>query len=123
MVKFIYSEKATKFCEISTVDLTVTTQDKFVAFSEYMNFTGNVNKCQWEVDLWSDKICRWPIMGKVWECNLPNILENNWEIMFIYNFRMLFGKTEPSVFCGCMDGRRLWADSSGDHYIGDSAIT
>ena len=24
-VKFIYSEKATKFCEISTVDLTVTT--------------------------------------------------------------------------------------------------
>ena len=47
VVKFIYSEKATKFCEISTVDLTVTTQDKstveiwqkFVAFSEYMNFT------------------------------------------------------------------------------------
>ena len=46
IVKFIYSEKATKFCEISTVDLTVTTQDKstvvisrkFVAFSEYMNF-------------------------------------------------------------------------------------
>ena len=47
LLKFIYSEKATKFCEISTVDLTVTTQDKskveisqkFVAFSEYMNFT------------------------------------------------------------------------------------
>ena len=42
----MYSEKATKFCEISTVDLTVTTYDKsmveisqkFVAFSEYMNF-------------------------------------------------------------------------------------
>ena len=27
-LKFIYSEKATKFSEISTVDLTVTTQDK-----------------------------------------------------------------------------------------------
>ena len=46
-IKFIYSEKATKFCEISTIDLTGTTQDKstvailqnFVAFSEYMNFT------------------------------------------------------------------------------------
>ena len=25
LVKFIYSEKATKFCEISTVDLTITT--------------------------------------------------------------------------------------------------
>ena len=46
-LKFIYSEKATKFCELSNVDLTVTTQDKstveisqkFMAFSEYMNFT------------------------------------------------------------------------------------
>ena len=42
ILKFIYFEKATKFYEISTVDLTVTTQDKskveisqnFVAFSE-----------------------------------------------------------------------------------------
>jgi hypothetical protein len=46
-LKFIYSEKVTKFCEISNVDLTVTTRDKsmveisqkFVAFLEYMNFT------------------------------------------------------------------------------------
>ena len=41
-LKFIYSEKATKFCEISTEDLTGTTVDisqNFVAFSEYMNFT------------------------------------------------------------------------------------
>ena len=45
-VKFMYSETSTKFYEISTVDLTGTTQDKsrveisqnFVAFSEYMNF-------------------------------------------------------------------------------------
>ena len=45
-VKFIYSEKATKFCEISTLLLTGTTYDKskvgisqnFLAFSEYMNF-------------------------------------------------------------------------------------
>ena len=27
-VKFIYSEKATKFCETSKVDLTITTEDK-----------------------------------------------------------------------------------------------
>ena len=46
MLKFIYSEKATKFCEISTVDLsyvvpvkfTVEISQNFVAFSEYMNF-------------------------------------------------------------------------------------
>ena len=45
MLKFIYSEKATKFCEISTLDLTVCTVVKFkveisqnyVAFSEYMD--------------------------------------------------------------------------------------
>ena len=44
--KFIYSEKATKFCKISTLLLTVCTAVKskgkisqnFVAFSEYMNF-------------------------------------------------------------------------------------
>ena len=45
-LKFIYSEKATKFCNISTLLLTVCTVVKsmveisqnFVAFSEYMNF-------------------------------------------------------------------------------------
>ena len=45
-VKFIYSEKAKKFCEISTLLLSLCTVDKskveisqnFVAFSEYMNF-------------------------------------------------------------------------------------
>ena len=46
-VKFIHSEKATNFCEIFTLLLTVCTVVKskvkvsqnFVAFSEYMNFT------------------------------------------------------------------------------------
>ena len=47
IVKFIYSEKATKFCEIFPLLLTVCTVVKckgkisqnFVTFSEYMNFT------------------------------------------------------------------------------------
>ena len=46
-LKFLYSEKATKFCEISTLHLTGTTKDEskvevsqnFVALSEYMNFS------------------------------------------------------------------------------------
>ena len=46
IIKFIYSEKATKCCEISTVDLsyvvpvksTTEISQNFVAFSEYMNF-------------------------------------------------------------------------------------
>ena len=45
-LNFIYSEKATKFCKISTSLLTGKTKDKskmeisqsFVAFSEYMSF-------------------------------------------------------------------------------------
>ena len=45
-LKFIFSEKATKFCEISTVDLsyvvpvksTVEILQNFVAFLEYINF-------------------------------------------------------------------------------------
>ena len=45
-LKFIYSEKATKFCKFSTVNLsyvvpvksTVVISQNFVAFSEYMNF-------------------------------------------------------------------------------------
>ena len=48
-LKFIYSEKATKFCEISALLLSVCTVDKskveisqnFVAFSEYMKFKNN----------------------------------------------------------------------------------
>ena len=46
-LKFIYSEKATHFCQVSTVDLsyvvtaksTVEISQNFVDFSEYMNFT------------------------------------------------------------------------------------
>ena len=46
IIKFIYSEKATKFCDISTLNLTtvhtvkfkVAISQNFVAFSEYMNF-------------------------------------------------------------------------------------
>ena len=47
VVKFIYSEKVSKFCKISTVDLscvvtvksTVEILQNIVAFSEYINFT------------------------------------------------------------------------------------
>ena len=46
IVKFIYSEKATKFCEIFTLLLSyvvpvknkVKISQNFVAFSDYMNF-------------------------------------------------------------------------------------
>ena len=52
IVKFIYSEKAPKFCKISTIDLsyvvpaksTVDISQNYVAFSEYMNFTKRSDK-------------------------------------------------------------------------------
>ena len=54
-IKFIYSEKATKFREIFTLLLTVCTVVKskvkisqnFVAFSEYMNFTNTLPRSFW----------------------------------------------------------------------------
>ena len=57
-LKFIYSERVTKFSEISTVDLTGTTLDKstveilqnFVAFLEYMNFKQLVEVWGLEID-------------------------------------------------------------------------
>ena len=50
-LKFVYSKKATKFCEISTLLLStvhtdkskVETLQKILAFSKYMNFTKNVD--------------------------------------------------------------------------------
>ena len=50
ILKFVYSEKAAKFCEISTLLLSRVHTDKckveisqnFVAFSEYMNFNVKV---------------------------------------------------------------------------------
>ena len=50
LLKFIYSDKATKFCEISTLLLSyvvpvkskVEISQNFVAFSEYMNFNQQV---------------------------------------------------------------------------------
>ena len=51
MVKFIYSEKATKFCEIFTLFLShvvpvksnLKISQNFVAFSEYRNFTMKID--------------------------------------------------------------------------------
>ena len=51
-IKVLSSEKATKFCEISIVDLsyvvsvksTVEISRNFVAFSEYMNFNNYIAK-------------------------------------------------------------------------------
>ena len=45
LVKFIHSEKATKFYKISTIDVvmvkyTVEISRNFVVFSDYMNFKG-----------------------------------------------------------------------------------
>ena len=56
VVKFIYSEKATNFCEISNIDLfyVVTVKSRveilqnFVAFSEYMNFASASLYCPYD---------------------------------------------------------------------------
>ena len=57
-LKFVYSEKTTKFCEISTLLLSTVHTDKskvnisqnFVAFLEYMNFKEKNGK-KWDIEL------------------------------------------------------------------------
>ena len=59
LLNSIYSGKATKFCEISSVDLsyvvtvksTVEISQNFVAFSEYMNFTMTPNLWEYPSNL------------------------------------------------------------------------
>ena len=73
LVKFIYSEKATKFCEISTLLLSECTVGKsklepsqnFVAFSEYKNFI--------EFNL---------VMYMILKCNLIKDMKSFWFQLF-----------------------------------------
>ena len=96
-VKFIYSEKARKFCKISTVDLTGTTQDQstveisqnFVAFSEYMNFTS----IQLQIDLivhflFSYKSQNSLIAPSIYYCNKISNLSFKLEISFCSEVRV-----------------------------------
>ena len=63
-VKFIYSEKATKFCKNSTLLLfyvvpvksKVEILKKIVAFSEYMNFKESKNNIFWKSKYFSFKV-------------------------------------------------------------------
>ena len=71
MLKFIYSEKVTQFCEISTLDLsyvqtiksTVEILQNFVAFSEYMNFSQPMLYRKWLQNWfnwrWCNSIIKW----------------------------------------------------------------
>ena len=62
-LKFIYSEKATIFCEISTLLLSyvvpvkskVEISENFVAFSEYMNFNKSHYQIKMEIDHYIDQ--------------------------------------------------------------------
>ena len=76
-VKFIYSEKATKFYEISIVDLSYLVQVKstveilknFVAFSEYMNFITRVT-LMWRVCVWNKyRVLHTTLLCSKWRCN------------------------------------------------------
>ena len=63
LLKFVYSEKATKLCEISTLLLSyvvpvkskVEISQNFVAFSEYMNFNSKqqiqISRQNWNIFL------------------------------------------------------------------------
>ena len=95
MLKFIYFEKTTKFCEIFTLLLTGSTLDKskveilhnFVAFSEYMNFKGSLDNTEWLTNVWLlkgdwEKVrVKWGTrqLDKVFLFQMAyNVLNDNW---------------------------------------------
>ena len=60
-VKFICSEKATKFCEISTLLLSYVVEifQNFVTFSEYMNFDWTkvlIDFCKYDIIIYYSKL-------------------------------------------------------------------
>ena len=80
MLKFIYFEKATKFCEISTLLLTGTTLDKskakisqnFVAFSEYINFKAPLKYLEGALNFKT-----WPQLKNITITNIQNSTPNS----------------------------------------------
>ena len=90
VIKFIYSEKATNFCEISTLDLSnvvmikskVEVSQNFVAFSEYMN-------CK-ALKMCSDYLTY--VFKSWWFQKNPN-----WFQWFFYNQKIKFQKTRAVV--------------------------
>ena len=102
LVKFIYSEKATQFCEISTLLLSYVVPVKnmveiwqnVVAFSEYMNFTQLLIKSGWMKKNLSDNLVQkkksswfldrilriwslWIVKLEIRSTNLPSKLRYN----------------------------------------------
>ena len=98
MLKFIYSEKATKFCEIFNLLLTtvhtvkskVKISQNFVAFSEYMNFNNIIKNLV--------KIFRSDMkLQKLWDPLLQMKYMKNWENIWTKPILMLFAKVVWSL--------------------------
>ena len=85
-VKFIYSEKATKFCKISTLLLTVCTVVKskvklsqnFVAFSKYINFNFKCLRLILSfLGMGFPSAFQWS-----WGLGFPTAMQGNWTSVF-----------------------------------------
>ena len=93
LLKFIYSEKATKFCEISTLLLSyvvpvkckVEISQNFVAFSEYMNFSSRtatttaqsfLHYFQWCM---ADSCAELWVAADVWQGTMPAFVKKTGE--------------------------------------------
>ena len=86
-LKFIYSEKPTKFCEFFTEDLFVTAKDQykveisqnFVVFSECMNFNLMIF---FTYSLWRQQILQQPlqIFRMPWTCFLTCLPSIKWQL-------------------------------------------
>ena len=96
-LKFIYSEKATKFCEIFPLLLTSSTWEKstvkisqnFEPFSEYMNFKAKVIRHRGEQFLWTKLrfgvvLGRMVVLKKNWAHYEQLLRQFSYDFFFIY---------------------------------------
>ena len=106
MIKFVYSEKATKFCEIFTLLLSTVHTDKskvkisqkYVAFSEYMNF----KHMNFEDDKKSEK----SMGGKLTLPNIKDCTNSKYDYLHVLFFvrarvRRYGGEGMRKCECGC----------------------
>ena len=97
MIKLIYSEKVTKFCKISTVDLAYVVSVKsmveisqiFLSFSEYMNFSSGTSQYVGYKNPFRKRVHRKKVYSEECQICTCKLYENNWEQKFEQSINLL----------------------------------
>ena len=131
LVKFLYSEKVTKFCEISTLLLSTIHTDKskveisqnFMAFSEYMNFTNPSPALYYSGTCWPFS-CH-SIISLTLNAENVGLLKKtykrrlNWALVL---FSKKASRQPPRCFTALMQVQRSWGGPEAQYVKGTSIL-